>query len=145
MKRITVPEEETFDSLKPLFGSKGKPPYYDPNDLHTHIWKRGKLGIEDNPKVPTYSKSKLVIRDCTYCKICHMIRDPFQSTVGNNRDIVDDIITNPLVLVPSEYTIVPPVTQSTQTIKITRNQPYTTAFYTSYYSRKAFPCTRRNI
>ena len=113
MKRIkesgstTNLNETTFDSLKPLYGSKGNPPYYDPNDLHSHIWKNGKLGIEDNPKVPTYSKSKMVIRDCIYCKVCHVIKDSFQSTVGNNRDIVDDIIT---VVVPpnaSEYCIIP--------------------------------------
>jgi len=122
MKRITVLEEEpattTFDSLKPLFGSKGKAPYYDPNDLHSHVWKRGKLGIEDNPKVPTYSKNKIVIRDCTYCKICHTVKDMFQSTVGNNKDIVDDSIANPLDTTHTDYTIVPYVIVPQEKINI---------------------------
>ena len=97
MKRIiqgssTSLNETAFESLKPLYGTKGNPPYYGPNDLHAHIWKKGKLGLEDNPKVPTYAKGKLVIRDCIYCKICHMVQDSFQSTVGQNRDIVTDLI-----------------------------------------------------
>ncbi len=84
--------ETAFESLKPLYGSKGNPPYYDPNDLHSHVWRKGKLGLEDNPKIPTYAKSKLTINECVYCKICHMVKDSFQSTVGSNRDIVTDII-----------------------------------------------------
>lgn len=93
MKRITTNlNETTFESLKPLFGSKGNPPYYDPNDLHSHVWKKGKLGLEDNAKVATYVKGKLVVKDCVYCKICHTVKDPFQSTIGSNRDIVTDII-----------------------------------------------------
>jgi hypothetical protein len=97
MKRISQGSsvslnEIAFESLKPLYGSRGNPPYYDPNDLHAHIWKKGKLGIEDNPKVPTYAKGKLGIKDCIYCKICHLVKDPFQSTVSSNRDIVNDII-----------------------------------------------------
>jgi hypothetical protein len=84
--------EAAFESHKPLYGSKGNPPYYDPNDLHTHVWKKGKLGLEDNPKIRTYAKGKLAIKDCVYCTICHMTKDPFQSTVGSNRDIIDDII-----------------------------------------------------
>lgn len=95
MKRIsqgssTSLNDPNFQSLKPLFGTKGNPPYYDPNDLHVHVWKRGKLGIEDDPKVPTYAKGKLVIKDCVYCKICHTIKNSFQNTV--TKDVVDDII-----------------------------------------------------
>jgi hypothetical protein len=97
MKRITQGSstslnETAFESLKPLYGTRGNPPYYDPNDLHAHVWKKGKLGLEDNPKVPTYAKGKLNIKDCVYCKVCHLIQDSFQSTVGQNRDIVTDII-----------------------------------------------------
>lgn len=97
MKRITQGSsaslnETAFESLKPLYGSKGNAPYYDPNDLHVHIWKKGKLGLEDNPKIPTYAKGKLVIKDCVYCKVCHMMQDSFQSSIGQNRDIVTDII-----------------------------------------------------
>jgi len=97
MKRITQGSstslnETVFESLKPLYGSKGNPPYYDPNDLHSHIWKKGKLGLEDNPKIPTYAKGKLTIKDCVYCKVCHMVKDSFQSTVGSNRDIITDLI-----------------------------------------------------
>lgn len=97
MKRITQGSstslnETAFESLKPLYGSRGNPPYYDPNDLHTHVWKKGKLGIEDNPKVRTYAKGKLNIRDCVYCKVCHTVKDSFQSTVSCNKDLVDDIL-----------------------------------------------------
>jgi hypothetical protein len=94
MKRI-FSDEHILDAIKPLYGSKGRPPYYDPNDLHSHVWHNGKLGIEDNPKIPTYSKNKMNIKDCTYCKICHKIKDPFQSTVGKNIDIVNDLLVNP--------------------------------------------------
>jgi len=112
MKRIkgsssTNLNETTFDSLKPIYGSKGNPPYYDPNDLHTHVWKKGKLGIEDNPKIPTYSNAKMTIKDCVYCKICHVIKDSFQSTISNNRDIVEDMITIPPDILSSDYKIIP--------------------------------------
>jgi hypothetical protein len=115
MKRISQGSStslnDAFESLKPLFkpmsdGSKGNPPYYDPNDLHAHIWKRGKLGVEDNPKIPTYSKNKLSVKDCVYCKVCHMIKDPFQSTVGCNKDIIDDIIVIPGNTQTSDYRII---------------------------------------
>ena len=97
MKRISHDSsaslnETAFESLKPVYGSKGNPPYYDPNDLHVHVWKQGKLGLEDNPKIATYAKGKLNIRNCMYCKICHTIKDSFQSSVGSNRDVVTDII-----------------------------------------------------
>lgn len=64
-------EKKEYDALKPLFGTRGQPPFYDPNDLHVHVWHKGKLGIEDDPKSSIYSKVKLNIRDCVYCKICH--------------------------------------------------------------------------
>ncbi len=109
MKRINKGSSSTlneaiFESLKPLYGSKGDPPYYDPNDLHVHTWKKGKLGLEDNPKIKTYAKGKLSIRDCVYCKSCHKIKDSFQSTVGSNIDIVDDIIMPSFINVISDYT-----------------------------------------
>ena len=85
-------KEKEYDALKPSFGSRGQPPFYDPNDLHVHVWKKGKLGNEDDPKSPTYSKAKLNIRDCVYCKICHKIRGKFQSTVGDNKDIVENMM-----------------------------------------------------
>lgn len=114
MKRIshgssTSLNESAFESLKPLYGSKGNPPYYDPNDLHVHVWKKGKLGLEDNPKIRTYAKNKLTIKDCVYCKICHMIKDSFQSTVSSNRDIVDDIIIPSISTSKSDYKIIEPV------------------------------------
>lgn len=116
MKRITQGSsaslnETVFESLKPLYGSRGNPPYYDPNDLHAHVWKKGKLGLEDNPKLPTYAKGKLVIKDCVYCKVCHMIKDSFQSTVGDNRDIVTDIIRifDHDKKIPEGYRIIEPV------------------------------------
>jgi hypothetical protein len=90
MKRINTPDN-SFDSLKPLFGTKGHPPFYDPNDIHTHVWKKGKLGIEDDPKIPIYSKEKMCIKNCTYCKICHKKNNYFESNIKNN-NIESDII-----------------------------------------------------
>ena len=101
MKRVET-KDSICDSLKPLFGSRGQPPFYDPNDLHSHVWHKGKLGIEDDPKVPTYSKSKINIRDCVYCKVCHTIKDSFQSTVGKNRDVVEDDFETVLKFTPKE-------------------------------------------
>jgi len=114
MKRITQGSsvslnETVFESFKPLYGSKGNPPYYDPNDLHAHVWKKGKLGLEDNPKVHTYAKGKLSIQDCVYCKICHTKKDSFQSTVSSNKDIVDDIIRISEGVQNSDYRIIEPV------------------------------------
>jgi hypothetical protein len=92
MKRIEENERDIVETLKPVFGTKANPPFYDPNDLHVHLWKKGKLGIEDNPKISTYSKNKVSIKNCVYCTICHLIKDNFQSTVCNNKDLVKDIL-----------------------------------------------------
>ena len=134
MKRIT--SEITFDSLKPLFGSKGNPPYYDPNDIHDHIWKKGKLGIEDNPKIAFYSRDKLNIRDCTYCKICHTIKDKFQSTVGSNKDTIEDIIEYGEI---EQFSYVPEIINY-QEIKITITKDVTESvkLHTSILNKKLF-------
>jgi len=131
MKRIVqennkVNTSETFESLKPLYGSKGNPPYYDPNDLHAHIWKKGKLGIEDNPKIPTYAKGKLAIKDCVYCKICHLVKDSFQSTVGSNKDVVDDILLQKLEETRCSYIPLTPevIKKSVEIIKVIRKNEY---------------------
>lgn len=102
MKRLDI-TDSTFNKnknsyqkpvnvLKPLYGTEGSPPFYDPNDLHVHTWKRGILGLGDDPKVPTYANGKLTIKECVYCKICHLVKDQFKSTVGSNIDSVNDII-----------------------------------------------------
>lgn len=82
----------SLNTLKPLYGTEGSPPFYDPNDLHVHTWKKGLLGLGDDPKVPTCASGKLTIKECVYCKICHLVKDQFKSTVGSNVDLVDDII-----------------------------------------------------
>ncbi len=111
MKRINQgsSNETAFESLKPLYGTRGNPPYYDPNDLHSHIWKKGKLGLEDNPKIATYAIGKLTIKDCVYCKVCHMVKDSFQSTVGGNRDIVTDLIRITESGQTTDYKIIEPI------------------------------------
>jgi hypothetical protein len=96
MRRIETPDN-SYESLKPLFGSKGHPPFYDPNDIHVHVWKKGKLGIEDNPKVSTFSKEKMSIKNCVYCKICHKIDNKFESNVKNNTTNVNDIVNRPKI------------------------------------------------
>ncbi len=95
MRRIGTPDE-TYESLKPLFGTKGQPPFYDPNDIHTHVWKKGKLGIEDDPKIPTFSKEKMHIKNCIYCKICHKINNKFESSVVTDKLVLTDIIDKPV-------------------------------------------------
>lgn len=91
MKRI-IEESVEYETLKPVFGTRADAPFYDPNDLHVHNWYYGKLGIEEDPKVPTFSKSKMFLKNCTYCKVCHKIKLEFQSTVSNNKDIVSDTL-----------------------------------------------------
>lgn len=90
MKRIET--EETTEALKPLFGTDAEPPFYDPNDLHVHNWYYGKLGIEEDPRIPTFSKNKMSVKNCVYCKVCHKIKLDFQSSVSLNKDIVKDLL-----------------------------------------------------
>jgi hypothetical protein len=93
MKRILTPTpDDNFTSLKPLFGSNSSPPFYDPNDIHRHVWKKGLLGIEDNPKIPTFSKEKINIKECTYCIICHKINKRFVSNLTKKTEILKDIV-----------------------------------------------------
>lgn len=96
MKRVAK-EENTQDAVKPLIGTKGKAPFYDPNDLHVHVWFVGKLGSEEDPKIPVYNTSKINIKNCVYCKVCHKIKDTFQSTVGDNKDIVVNELKSTLI------------------------------------------------
>lgn len=76
MKSVTSDKTE-YEAFKPLMGTRGQPPFYDPNDLHVHVWIKGKLPKEEDPKVPTYNQSKISIKDCTYCKVCHKVRNDF--------------------------------------------------------------------
>lgn len=98
MKRSAELDKE-YVSLKPVFNltNRSNPPYYDPIDLHIHNFKDGKLGLVENPKVPTFNNGKINIKNCIYCKVCHMTKDPFQSTVCNNKDLITDILFNPYV------------------------------------------------
>lgn len=91
MKRI-IEESNEHPILKPVFGTVAEGPFYDPNDLHVHNWYFGKLGIEEDPKNPTFSKNKMSVKSCVYCKVCHKIRLDFQSSVSSNKDIVQDTL-----------------------------------------------------
>jgi hypothetical protein len=108
MKRISTPApDENFNSLKPLIGTSGNPPFYDPNDVHVHIWKKGKLGVEDDPKIPTYSKEKINIRTCEYCKICHKIGKKFisSSNLSKSNEILKDYIRKNEETITDNYII----------------------------------------
>lgn len=91
MKRI-IEDSTEYETLKPLFGSYAQAPFYDPNDLHVHNWFYGKLGIEEDPKIPTFSNNKMSVKNCVYCKVCHKIKLDFQSIVSSNKDIVSDLL-----------------------------------------------------
>lgn len=91
MKRI-IEDSTEYETLKPVFGTSAQAPFYDPNDLHVHNWFYGKLGIEEDPKIPTFSNNKMSVRNCVYCKVCHKIKLDFQSTVSSNKDIVSDLM-----------------------------------------------------
>jgi hypothetical protein len=95
MKRIIPESEIVSESLKPVFNTSvsfDQAPFYDPNDLHVHNWTQGKLGLEEDPKVPTFSKNKLNVKNCVYCKLCHKIKLNFQGSVSSNRDCVKDAL-----------------------------------------------------
>lgn len=101
MKRITEDNSDQYGEqynkkeyniLKPLIGTKAEPPFYDPNNIHCHIWKKGKLAIEDNPNIPTYAKDKINIKTCIYCKICHKVKDGYKCNVYKQKDVIQDII-----------------------------------------------------
>lgn len=68
--------------MKPVFGKAPQAgqapsaPFYDPNDLHVHMWVRGLLAREENPKVPEYSTALVSVRECEYCRVCHKIKPP---------------------------------------------------------------------
>ncbi len=101
MKRLEIPEErEVFSKLvhKPLFDNfrnyQVPSPFYDPNNLHVHLWKVGKLGVEEDPKNPEYSKEKINIKNCTYCTICHMIKNKYNSNISGNRNKHGDVHIN---------------------------------------------------
>lgn len=106
MKRISTPApDENFNSLKPLIGTSGNPPFYDPNDVHIHVWKKGILGVEDDPKIPTYSREKVNIRTCEYCKICHKISKKFISNINKKNEILKDFIRKNEEVVIDNYII----------------------------------------
>lgn len=94
------------NSLKPLFGTYGNPPFYDPNDLHEHIWIYGKLTCEEDPKVPTYNTSKIKIQNCLYCKFCHKVKYNFKSSIGDNKDIDTSLKSMLIEKPPASYNII---------------------------------------
>jgi hypothetical protein len=101
MKRIN-----NNNSLKPLLGTCGEPPFYDPNDLHEHIWQNGKLTSEEDPKIQTYNTSKIKIQNCIYCKICHKVKYNFKSSIGDNKDIDTSLKSILVEKSPISYSII---------------------------------------
>ncbi len=79
-------------ATKPLIDTKGNAPFYDPDDIHVHIWKYGKISSEEDPKKINISSNKLFIKECFYCKICHTIQNKFESNVFSLRS--NSTITN---------------------------------------------------
>ncbi len=86
MKKITNNQEKPIYS----YNSLDSPPFYDPNDLHVHIWIKGNLLKNEDPKSPYYSNELLSTIECVYCKICHQIKNQFINKMSNNVDIVKD-------------------------------------------------------
>ncbi len=92
IKKSNRDQEKEQENLKPVFGvDDGIPPFYDPDDRHCHIWISGKLGRVENHKLPKFSNSKIIIRDCEYCKICHEVKNNIELNVNNKLDNIQEV------------------------------------------------------
>ena len=74
------PLPKTNTRNKDVFGSDGKPPFYDPYEDHIHLWKVGykipQLRFLENPFSETRSKMKIQHHQllARFCSICHKPR-----------------------------------------------------------------------
>ena len=75
--------------LKPEYGlvSNARAPYWDPHDIHIHVWTRGTIRAEENHLSKYTKKAKPYTG--IYCKICHEIKIPFA------QDLIDTMPEEP--------------------------------------------------
>lgn len=73
--------------LKPEYAvSNNRGPYWDPHDIHVHIWVRGTIHSVENHK-KRYSNGDPKPYTGIYCKVCHEIKIPFAQDLQDNMPI----------------------------------------------------------
>lgn len=98
MKRVLV-QKQDFSGLKPVYGSGGEPPFYDPYDAHIHKWKTGVVLTVQDHKDPGYKSSQnpdnsFKIRK--YCTVCHELEklSTISTTVSTTINSIDKLKPN---------------------------------------------------
>jgi hypothetical protein len=90
MKRVLAQSTEKT-GLKPVYGSRGESPFYDPYDAHIHKWTSGVLLAIQDHKDPGYKQNEANIdrnsntyKIRKYCTICHELlpTNSFSKTSG---------------------------------------------------------------
>ena len=70
-------------ALKPLIGTVGRAPFYDPYDTHIHIWVSGTIPSAQNSK-NKYTMAVPKQFTGRYCKVCHEVKHPFYNSCDNS-------------------------------------------------------------
>ena len=98
MRRLNLNNTAT---KKDTFGIKnchGCPPYYDPLEVHDHLWKYASvinrsdptfLQWEQDPKRPNVDNRKPINPDWQYCCVCHIARPPIFKMKENSIESMD--------------------------------------------------------
>jgi ribosomal protein L33 len=98
MKRVLV-QKQDFSGLKPVYGSAGESPFYDPYDAHVHKWTKGVILTVQDHKDPGYKSSQNpenAFKMRKYCTVCHELEktstiSTTTTTTMNSIDKLDPI------------------------------------------------------
>ena len=93
-KKVHVVDMRTRQK-KPLYGSPNtKPPYYDPHNLHVHIWTRGTLQTTLESHANAYYARENKEYRGNYCKVCHETNNRFQQNLVDTQSGYSDSTLN---------------------------------------------------
>ena len=98
MRRLNLNNTSTKKDTFGITDCHRCPPYYDPLEIHAHLWKPARvinksdptfLQWEQDPKRSNVDNRKLINPDWQYCCICHVARPPIFKMKPNSIDSME--------------------------------------------------------
>lgn len=98
MRRLNLNNKNAKKDTFGITGCRGCPPYYDPLEIHEHLWKRASvinasdptfLQWEQDPKRSSFDNRVSIDPNRQYCCICNVARPPRFQMKENSIDSMD--------------------------------------------------------
>jgi len=106
MRRLNLNNKNAKKDTFGIPDCRGCPPYYDPLEIHEHLWKRASvinaadptfLQWEQDPKRSSFDNRVPIDPKRQYCCICHVVRPPRFQMKENSIDSMEKRETDRLV------------------------------------------------